>query len=112
MEPQGGNLASILKPFHERAALAEDRLAKLEAQLQSGGGTKAESESTLTLEDLTKLKQKLELVKEEQLAERKKAQQELAASAAEVRKLAYQIIHLKRSLVEADNKILELQQGK
>ncbi|KAL3684622.1 hypothetical protein R1sor_002644 [Riccia sorocarpa] len=112
MNAPGGDLASLLKPFHERAALAEDRLARLEAQLQCGGGPKAESKSAVTLEDLTELRNKLELVKSEQLAERKKAQEELAASAAEIRKLAYQLIHLKRSLVEADNKILELQQGK
>ncbi|BBM99868.1 hypothetical protein MPTK1_1g24500 [Marchantia polymorpha subsp. ruderalis] len=109
MESQG-DLASLLKPFHERAKLAEDRLAMLEAALQAKQGPKVPADSGI-IDSLLELRAKLETAKAEQLAERKKAEQELATSASEVKKLQYQVLHLKRSLEEADKRICAAQEN-
>ncbi|CAM6086849.1 unnamed protein product [Calypogeia fissa] len=98
------DMATLLKPFHERAKLAEDRLEKLEAALEAQKGPARRVDSGI-LDSLIELKAKLEKSRAEQLAEREKA-------AKEKEKLQYQIVHLKRSLEEADKKLLQVAPSK
>ncbi|CAM6033210.1 unnamed protein product [Sphagnum compactum] len=89
------DLDSLLHPFHERALLAEERIAKLEASVQGGGGVVGQEE---LLVSLVELRGKLLKVKAEHEAEKEKL-------VSENKKLQYQVLHLKRAVQEADNKL-------
>ncbi|KAH8956031.1 hypothetical protein BDL97_07G016500 [Sphagnum fallax] len=91
------DLDSLLHPFHERALLAEERIAKLEASVQGGGVAGVVGQEEL-LVSLVELRGKLLKVKAEHEAEKEKL-------VSENKKLQYQVLHLKRAVQEADNKI-------
>ena len=61
------HLLDFLKPFHDRASLAEDLLAKLEADLRTG---KASIDTSDLLSSLVDLREKMEKAKAEISAER------------------------------------------
>eukprot|EP00252_Welwitschia_mirabilis_P026148 TRINITY_DN8439_c0_g1_i1.p1 TRINITY_DN8439_c0_g1~~TRINITY_DN8439_c0_g1_i1.p1 ORF type:complete len:105 (+),score=28.96 TRINITY_DN8439_c0_g1_i1:185-499(+) len=96
-----GDLQTLLKPFHDRAAEAEERLARLETSIVSSKGN-----STVTREDmlgcLKELRDKLEKAKAEQISEREKALKEQERLAAENAKLQYRIYHLVQAVKEAE----------
>ncbi|KAJ0978002.1 hypothetical protein J5N97_013476 [Dioscorea zingiberensis] len=93
------NMEEILEPFYQRAAEAEERLAKLEALLAASkkGDLDTESSSS-TVKDL---QSKLEIAQAELESERQKASKE-------IQKLEYRILHLVRALREADSKLSTL----
>ncbi|XP_052174366.1 uncharacterized protein LOC127789524 [Diospyros lotus] len=90
----------VLKPFHERAAEAEDRLARLEAAF----ATKKDAGNEM-LKMASELQLKLEGLKADQISERKKVLEEFDKLQAENAKLKYQVTHLVRALKEADMKL-------
>lgn len=94
------DLATVLKAFHDRAKLAEEGLEKLQAALEAQKGPAPLVDRGI-LDSLIDLRAKLEQSRAEQLGEREKA-------AKEKEKLQYQIVQLKRSLVEADKKLMQL----
>ncbi|KAJ1384170.1 hypothetical protein SESBI_42777 [Sesbania bispinosa] len=93
-------LELTLKPFYQRASEAEDRLSRLEAALNSRKDTGNEEQKKM----INDLQSKLKAANAELISEREKAQM----LAAENEKLQYRIIHLLRSLKDAD---LKLEQG-
>lgn len=126
---EGSSLPDFLKPFHERASLAEGRLAKLEAVLKANAGKKVEAEqNTQLLSSLVELRGKLEKAREEHVAEREQLkkeaerhafeklreehaaekeqlQKELERLVVENAKLQYRVIHLVRAVKEDDKKL-------
>ncbi|GLJ39877.1 hypothetical protein SUGI_0815530 [Cryptomeria japonica] len=99
-----GDMAAILKPFHDRATEAEERLAKLEAELGRNKGNSVMGQEEL-LTSITELQSKLEKARLEQISEKEKALKEREKLEIENAKLKYQIAHLLRSLKEADEKL-------
>ncbi|XP_024401981.1 uncharacterized protein [Physcomitrium patens] len=89
------DIGSLLQPFEERAQMAEERLAKLEAAAQQNQGSSGRED---LLQSLTELRKKLVGAKAEQEAEKQKL-------IDENKKLQYQVLHLKRAVGEADAKL-------
>ncbi|KAI3526050.1 hypothetical protein L1887_05214 [Cichorium endivia] len=92
------NLQDALKPFHQRASEAEERLARLEAALS----TKKDSGNDELSNKVDQLQRMLEDEKAEKLAEREKALKEVQKANEENAKLRYRITHLVRALEKAD----------
>nr|XP_043611243.1 uncharacterized protein LOC122582877 [Erigeron canadensis] len=92
------DIQAALKPFHQRAIQAEERLARLEAAFAK---TKVSGNEQVS-DKVTQLERMLEDAKSEQLAEREKALKELHKVTDENAKLRYRIIHLVRALEDAD----------
>ncbi|KEH41555.1 uncharacterized protein [Medicago truncatula] len=90
-------LEVTLKPFYRRASEAEERLSRLEAAINS----RKDTESGEQLKVVNDLQSKLEVANAELISEKRKAQ----VLAAENEKLQYRIIHLLRSLKNADLKL-------
>lgn len=90
-------LEVTLKPFYRRASEAEERLSRLEAAINS----RKDTESGEQLKVVNDLQSKLEVANAELISEKQKAQ----VLAAENEKLQYRIIHLLRSLKNADQKL-------
>lgn len=93
-------LKELLKPFYQRASEAEDRLSRLEAGLSAKKGI-VEPGNEECSRKVKELELKLEQVTAELAAEKEK----VAKLAAENNKKEYRIIHLVRSLREADLKL-------
>ncbi|KAK7345022.1 hypothetical protein VNO77_15378 [Canavalia gladiata] len=91
------DLELTLKPFYQRASEAEERLSKLEATFNS----KKDAGNEEQLKVITDLQLKLKDANAELISEKEKAQ----ILAAENEKLQYRIIHLLRSLKDADLKL-------
>lgn len=89
------DIASLLQPFEERAQLAEERLAKLESLSQNRQGSSGQGD---LIQSLTELRKKLVAAKAEQDAGKKKL-------IDENNKLQYQVLHLKKAVREADDKV-------
>ncbi|KAH9315777.1 hypothetical protein KI387_024404 [Taxus chinensis] len=105
MAGQGdADIGAILKPFHDRATEAEERLAKLEATLGRNKGNSAMGQQELSI-CVTELQSKLEKARLEQIFEREKALKEQEKLETENAKLRYRITHLLQSLKEADEKL-------
>ncbi|KAI3788254.1 hypothetical protein L2E82_01014 [Cichorium intybus] len=92
------DLQEALKPFHQRASEAEERLARLEAALS----TKKDSGNDELSNKVAQLQRMLEDEKAEKLAEREKALKEVQKANEENAKLRYRITHLVRALEKAD----------
>ncbi|XP_045807858.1 uncharacterized protein LOC123902233 [Trifolium pratense] len=86
-----------LKPFYQRASQAEDRISRLEAAIHSRKDTENEEQ----LQKVNDLQSKLEVANSELKSEKEKAQM----LATENEKLQYRIIHLLRSLKNAELKL-------
>ncbi|KAL6896947.1 hypothetical protein ACP4OV_007519 [Aristida adscensionis] len=91
-------LDEALKPFQERAAEAETRLAKLEALLYSKDGLTSESEANSSA--MKDLQSKLDAVNAECLAEKDKNKKLIM----ENEKLQYRITHLIRTIKEGESR--------
>ncbi|KAI3830189.1 hypothetical protein L1987_04323 [Smallanthus sonchifolius] len=93
------DLQEALKPFHQRASEAEERLARLEAAFATtkDSGNKELSNKVAELQKL------LEDAKSEQLAEREKGLKEVQRVTEENAKLRYRITHLARALEKASS---------
>ncbi|KAJ0496562.1 hypothetical protein HanHA89_Chr13g0501191 [Helianthus annuus] len=89
------DLQEALKPFHQRASEAEERLAKLEAALATKTADTGSNESSNKVAELQKL---LEDAESKRLAEREKALKDLQRVSEENAKLHYRITHLVRAL--------------
>ncbi|KAL2464639.1 hypothetical protein Fot_52595 [Forsythia ovata] len=98
---ESNNLETTLKPFYQRASVAEDRLGRLEAALSE----KKDSGNEELLKRVSELQSELENVKSEEVAERQKATIELQQLTVENEKLKYRITHLVRAVKEADSKL-------
>ncbi|CAK8571088.1 unnamed protein product [Lathyrus sativus] len=94
---QINDLELTLKPFYRRASEAEERLSRLEAAINSKKDTGNEEH----LKIVNYLQSKLETANAELVSENQKAQ----VLAAENEKLQYRIVHLLRSLKNADLKL-------
>ncbi|XP_054804014.1 uncharacterized protein LOC129307157 [Prosopis cineraria] len=90
-------LQETLKPFYQRAAEAEERLARLESALAS----KQDAGNEEHFKKIDDLQSKLGKANAELVAKEEKAQK----LAAENEKLQYRIIHLSRALKEANVKL-------
>ncbi|KAL6336850.1 hypothetical protein AAG906_036164 [Vitis piasezkii] len=95
------DMKEVLKPFHQRASEAEDRLSKLEAALSS----KKDSGNEELLKMISDLQSKLQHAEAEQISEREKAQKDIQKLTVENAKLQYRVTHLVRALKEADCKL-------
>ncbi|KAJ7530644.1 hypothetical protein O6H91_14G012400 [Diphasiastrum complanatum] len=104
VEPNEDEISLFLKPFHKRADLAEERLAKLEAVLTSNTDSIGFEQNVL-LDSLVELRSKLEKARNEQVKEREEAKKENEKLAAENLKLQYRITHLLSALKEADKEL-------
>ncbi|XP_078445532.1 threonine-tRNA ligase 2 [Wolffia australiana] len=93
-------LEEILKTFSQRAAEAEERLARLEAAV-SADRVSGDKEHSL----VQSVRSKLEISQQELVAEREKASKEIEKLIAENAKLQYRISHLVRALKDADSKV-------
>ncbi|XP_039135951.1 uncharacterized protein LOC120273390 isoform X2 [Dioscorea cayenensis subsp. rotundata] len=93
------NMEQILKSFNQRAAEAEERLAKLEALLANIMLGAVDTESSAST--IKELQSKLETAQSELQSEREKASKE-------IQKLEYRILLLVRALREADSKLASL----
>ncbi|TXG70293.1 hypothetical protein EZV62_005228 [Acer yangbiense] len=91
---------TFLNPFFQRAAAAEDRLAKLEAALASKKGTRDSSDEELR-KTISELQSKLEDANAEVVVERKKAEK----LAVENERLKYRVKHLIRAVEAANLKL-------
>ncbi|KAH7424450.1 hypothetical protein KP509_11G009400 [Ceratopteris richardii] len=98
-------LPEFLKPFHDRAALAEERLAKLEAALKATTGKSEVNDSGELLSSLLELRDKLEKSRQEHKSEKEQWQKEQETLLNENAKLQYRIIHLVRALKETDDRL-------
>eukprot|EP00270_Netrium_digitus_P000931 TRINITY_DN11052_c0_g1_i1.p1 TRINITY_DN11052_c0_g1~~TRINITY_DN11052_c0_g1_i1.p1 ORF type:complete len:114 (+),score=54.36 TRINITY_DN11052_c0_g1_i1:12-353(+) len=101
--------SSWLKPFEERAAKAEERLARLEAALQSldlpDGGARVPFLSDSHIEKLGQLRQMLVKAQEEQeeiVKQRDEAVKGQEEALAENARLKYRVQHLIRALKELE----------
>ncbi|XP_024963440.1 uncharacterized protein LOC112503683 isoform X1 [Cynara cardunculus var. scolymus] len=95
------DIQAALKPFHQRASDAEERLARLEAAIAT---TKvADSGNEELSNKVAEMQRMLEDAKAEQLAEREKALKEVKWVTEENAKLRYRITHLVRALEKADS---------
>ncbi|KAI3667359.1 hypothetical protein L6452_42415 [Arctium lappa] len=92
------DLQAALKPFHQRASEAEERLARLEAAIAT---TKDSGNEELS-NKVAEMQRMLEDAKAQQLAEREKALKEVKWATEENVKLRYRITHLVRALKKAD----------
>ncbi|MFS8001983.1 hypothetical protein Hanom_Chr13g01196771 [Helianthus anomalus] len=90
------DLQEALKPFHQRASEAEERLAKLEAALATK--TVADTGSNESSNKVAELQKLLEDAESKRLAEREKALKDLQRVTEENAKLHYRITHLVRAL--------------
>ncbi|KAJ1697149.1 hypothetical protein LUZ63_005661 [Rhynchospora breviuscula] len=97
-----GDLEQTLKPFYDRAAEAEDRLAKLEELLIKKGNSATETKESSIIEEF---QSKLTLVNADIASEREKASKEIEKLTAENQKLKYRIAHLIRALRDTDSKL-------
>ncbi|KAL6966613.1 hypothetical protein U1Q18_032395 [Sarracenia purpurea var. burkii] len=98
------DLLDILKPFYQRASIAEDRLAKLEASLTSsfwkqGTGVGFDSGNKELLKIVSELQSKLDGVKVEQVSEKEKELEEIEKLRAVNAKLKYRIIQVEEDEV-------------
>ncbi|CAL0321559.1 unnamed protein product [Lupinus luteus] len=91
------DLQNTLKPFYHRASQAEERLSRLEAALTSKKDTGNEEH----LKVVNDLQSKLKGATADLISEKEKAQK----LAVENEKLKYRIIHLLKSLKDADLKL-------
>ncbi|KAL9232599.1 hypothetical protein vseg_007694 [Gypsophila vaccaria] len=96
-------LKDLLKPFYQRAADAEVRLAKLEAELSLKNGN-----SGTVNEECTKKVQELELKLEEMTAKLAAEREKVAKLTTENNKKDYRIAHLVHTIREADLKLEKL----
>eukprot|EP00897_Mesotaenium_endlicherianum_P003485 jgi/Mesen1/3164/ME000184S02220 len=104
----------LLKPYEDRAAKAEERLARIEAALNglgTGNGAKGpgfgDSDTSKILGSLAELRKSLETAQEEQKQlqfERDEAVKEQGRLATENAKLRYRAQHLIRAVREAEGK--------
>ncbi|XP_072961573.1 uncharacterized protein [Typha angustifolia] len=99
------NLEETLKPFHQRASEAEDRLDKLEALLVKKGNLNSDSNEMSSI--IEEFQSKLEIAQEELMSEKEKASKEIQKLTAENLKLQYRISHLIRALNEVDSKVAD-----
>ncbi|KAJ1697150.1 hypothetical protein LUZ63_005662 [Rhynchospora breviuscula] len=107
------DLEQTLKPFYDRAAEAEERLAKLEELLIKKGNSENETKvSTGNSENETKVssvaeefQSKLTIANADIASEREKASKEIKKLTIENQKLKYRIAHLMRALKDADSKL-------
>ncbi|XP_060183546.1 uncharacterized protein LOC132613525 [Lycium barbarum] len=95
------NLEETLKPFYQRAAEAEERLARLEISVAS----KTDSKNEELERTVAELQSKLKDVTAELKAEQEKGHKQVEQLSAENAKLKYRIKHLVRSLEEALSKL-------
>ncbi|CAI5953635.1 unnamed protein product [Closterium sp. NIES-64] len=104
------DLSAELRPYEERAAKAEERLAKLEAMVGSLGS------SALVGDEKAALAASLEAVKAALVGARthvqqavqdstQQAQAQAAQLSEENAKLKYRVLHLSRALRDADAKL-------
>ncbi|KAI3682361.1 hypothetical protein L1987_82293 [Smallanthus sonchifolius] len=93
------DLQETLKPFHQRASEAEERLARLEATF----ATPKELGNKEFSNKIAELQKLLEDAKSEQLAEREKGLKEVERVTEENAKLRYRITHLARALEKASS---------
>ncbi|XP_014512912.1 uncharacterized protein LOC106771447 [Vigna radiata var. radiata] len=91
------DLQLTLKPFYQRAAEAEERLSRLEATLNNKEDARNE-ENTKVINDL---QSKLKAANAEIVSEKEK----IRTLTEENAKLQYRLIHLARSLKEANLKL-------
>ncbi|XP_021741050.1 uncharacterized protein LOC110707337 [Chenopodium quinoa] len=98
-------LKDLLKPFYQRASEAEERLSKLE--LETLISSKKEFPKAGDEESSKKVKE-LELKLEEVTAELAAEKEKVAKLTVENDKKDYRMIHLVRSLKEADLKLEQL----
>ncbi|XP_021724188.1 uncharacterized protein LOC110691558 [Chenopodium quinoa] len=98
-------LKDLLKPFHQRASEAEERLSKLE--LDTVVSSKKEFHE-VGIEESSKKAKELELKLEEVTAELAAEKEKVAKLTVENAKKDYRMIHLVRSLKEADLKLEQL----
>ncbi|EPS60352.1 hypothetical protein M569_14452 [Genlisea aurea] len=101
MAAESKSIRELLKPFHQRAEEAEQRLAKLEISI-SGKEKVDENEKRQSVVD--EVQTEIEILRAEKL----EAKKEIEELRIENSKLKYQIIHLIGGLHEADNKLLLL----
>ncbi|CAI6008431.1 unnamed protein product [Closterium sp. NIES-65] len=103
------DLSAELRPYEERAAKAEERLAKLEAMVGSLGS------SALVGDEKAALAASLEAVKaalvgarthvQQAVQDSTQAQAQAAQLSEENAKLKYRVLHLSRALRDADAKL-------
>ncbi|KAJ4815024.1 Serine/threonine-protein kinase TAO1-A [Rhynchospora pubera] len=96
------DLEQTLKPFYDRAAEAEDRLAKLEELLIKKGNSANETKESSIIEEF---QSKLTIANADIGSEREKASKEIEKLTAENQKLKYRVAHLIRALRDADSKL-------
>ncbi|KAK7355199.1 hypothetical protein VNO80_14447 [Phaseolus coccineus] len=91
------DLQLALKPFYQRAAEAEERLSRLEATLNN----KKDAGNEESMKVINDLQSKLKAANAEIISEKEK----IRTLTEENGKLQYRIIHLVRSLKEANLKL-------
>ncbi|KAJ4755806.1 threonine-tRNA ligase 2 [Rhynchospora pubera] len=96
------DLEQTLKPFYDRAAQAEERLAKLEELLIKKGNSENETKVSSVVEEF---QSKLTIANADIASEREKASKEIEKLTAENQKLKYRVAHLIRALRDADLKL-------
>ncbi|KAJ3697546.1 hypothetical protein LUZ61_001251 [Rhynchospora tenuis] len=101
-ELKEGDLEQTLKPFYDRAAEAEERLAKLEELLIKKGNSENETKVSSVVEEF---QSKLTIANTDIASEREKASKEIQKLTIENEKLKYRIAHLIRALKDADSKL-------
>ncbi|KAG9446186.1 hypothetical protein H6P81_012314 [Aristolochia fimbriata] len=95
-----------LKPFYERASEAEERLSRLEAVVARKDESSSGNANSSTV--VKELKMKLENMEAEIRSEQQKGQ----SLTTENEKLKYQMLHLRRSLDEAESEITNLRKDR
>ncbi|KAK9056415.1 hypothetical protein SSX86_023776 [Deinandra increscens subsp. villosa] len=93
------DLQETLKPFHQRASEAEERLARLEAAV----ATTKDSGNKELANKVAELQKLLNDAQSEQRTEREKVLKEMQRVTEENAKLRYRITHLARALEKADS---------
>ncbi|KAL8258614.1 hypothetical protein R6Q59_026567 [Mikania micrantha] len=96
------DLQETLKPFHQRASDAEERLEKLEAAFAKTKVVVDPRNEELS-NKVAELQRLLEDAKSEQLAEREKILKEMQRVTDENAKLRYRITHLVRAIEKTDS---------
>ncbi|KAL4444106.1 hypothetical protein ABPG75_011843 [Micractinium tetrahymenae] len=97
--------AQAVAAFEARAVQAEQRLAVLEQKLGGGSSSSGAVDTSRYVAELQALRAVLVAAKAEQEALEKR----VAELETENSKLKYQALHLKRAVVEADEKLASLQ---
>ncbi|KAI5084670.1 hypothetical protein GOP47_0000839 [Adiantum capillus-veneris] len=87
--------------------MSQERLARLEAALKATAGRVHADQNGELLSSLLELRERLEKVREEHAAERDQWEKYQERLVIENAKLQYRVIHLIRSVREADKKLEE-----